>query len=208
MFAPEEELPVSVDDYLELEKHSQVRHEYLDGTLFAMTGASLKHNLIVKNLDRLISAHLGGTGCRSFVIDVKVKVEKLNSFYYPDVIVSCQRTDTDEIFLTNPVLIVEVVSPSTAAIDQREKLMAYKQIRTLKEYVIVHQSTKRVDVYRKESKFTFANRFTTGSFILNSLPIGPLTIEIDEVYKDTSWGYEPPKDPNLNVREIVGELSW
>ncbi len=207
MLAPEEKALLSVDEYLKFEQHSKLRHEYLDGRLFAMSGASLKHNLIVKNFDRAVSAHLDGTGCRSFVIDVKLKIEKLNSFYYPDVIVSCVRTDANEVFVTKPILLVEVLSPSTAAIDQREKLMAYKQIESLREYVIVHQSSKKVEVYSQESRFD-SKIISTGSFILTSMPNGPLTIELDSVYKDTVWGYESPEGPTLSVGESVGELSW
>ncbi|MCC7527111.1 MAG: Uma2 family endonuclease [Candidatus Melainabacteria bacterium] len=211
MYVPEDRSYMTVDEYLEFEAKSKVRHEYLDGQLFAMTGASLRHNLIGNNLNFVLMNHLKGGRCRSFTFDVKVRIDSLNTFYYPDILVSCTPLDGNLAFLKTPVLIVEILSPSTAAIDRREKLMAYAQIETLKEYALIHQKQKRVELLKKNLQhFDKPEVYMKDSLVLNSMAVGPLTVRIDEIYKDVDW--DEPGDPDdalgLYVRETAGELAW
>ena len=122
---------LSIQEYLQLEKTSDIRHEYIDGEVFAMAGASEEHNLItVTNVIALLRPHLRGTPCRTFASDmkVKVKVEKADIFYYPDVLVTCDTNDNERYFKTSPKLIVEVLSNSTKTIDKREKRLNYQNI--------------------------------------------------------------------------------
>ncbi|MFO1352960.1 MAG: Uma2 family endonuclease [Gammaproteobacteria bacterium] len=102
---------LSVDDYLERERDSRIRHEYVEGELFAMAGASRAHNTISLNLAAAFRAHLQGTPCRAYMADMKVRVSA-RRFYYPDVLVSCQAAleAEDEYYETKPKLIVEVFS--------------------------------------------------------------------------------------------------
>jgi Uma2 family endonuclease len=206
---PEHRQFMSVEEYLALEENSSVRHEFLDGQVFAMSGASLKHNLIASNMHALLRERLKGTKCRSFISDVKVRVESVNSFYYPDVVVSCMPTDTSATFITIPILIIEVLSPSTASIDRREKLMAYKQIQSLQEYLIIHQSQKRIDIFRKDSqgRFSAAEEINEGNLVLHSLPMDLLEVDLQKVYEDVDWG-EPSDDSSWLVKEALGELTW
>lgn len=141
----------SIEEYLAREQDSTVRHEYIDGQLFAMTGASEAHNLICGNIFASLHQHLRNTSCRCFMSDMKVKVEAANSFYYPDIMVTCEPYDAKSVFKQAPSVIIEVLSPSTEHIDRREKLMAYRQLESLKQYVLVHQTRQRVTLYRRTS---------------------------------------------------------
>lgn len=144
--------PLSPAEYLEREQQSAVKCEYVDGEIYAMSGATRRHNLIAAALVR----HAGNTAavrreCQVFGSDMKVYVETHNSFYYPDLSVCCDRTDRNELFLTRPCFIVEVASPSTASIDRREKRASYATLDSLREYVIVDQDRMRVELYRREA---------------------------------------------------------
>jgi Uma2 family endonuclease len=142
---------LTVEDYLEGERSSPVRHEYIAGQVYAMAGASQAHNTIALNLATRFRGHTRGGPCRVFMSDLKVRVEATNSFYYPDVVVSCDPTDREEYFVARPCLIVEISSPSTEAIDRREKLVAYQRIDSLREYVLIAQDEVRAHVYRRDN---------------------------------------------------------
>src|SRR5271156_6653396 len=125
---------LTVERYLEEEERAALRHEYVDGRIFAMTGATRRHNIIAGNIYSMLRSHVRGSRCRAYVSDVKVHVESTNSFYYPDVMVSCDAYDAKAVFTDHPLVIVEVLSRSTAAIDRREKVLAYRKIESLREY--------------------------------------------------------------------------
>ena len=141
---------ISLIEYLNAEDSSQIRHEYLNGQVFGMTGGSRQHNAITLNIATQLRTRLRGSGCQVFASDIKVRVETDNVFYYPDVVVTCNSQDTEKFFLTKPCLIVEVLSPSTENIDRREKLLTYKKIEDLQEYVLVSQDEIEVELYRKD----------------------------------------------------------
>src|SRR5437660_7721120 len=126
---------LSVDEYLEAEKDSPVRHEFIDGQIYAMAGASDRHNRISINLTKALDDRLTDGPCEVFMADMKVWVSE-TIFYYPDVVVACDGPGADSYYRKHPKLIIEVSSPSTERIDRSEKLLAYKQVKSLKEYVI------------------------------------------------------------------------
>jgi Uma2 family endonuclease len=142
---------LSVEKYLKFEEMSTTRHEYIGGELFAMTGATQRHNVICLNVASAFLAHLRGGPCRAYVESVKVRftVKRDEILYYPDVLVACGPQDLDEVFLTDPKLIVEVLSPSTARVDRREKALNYREIPTFEEYVLIDQRQSEVTVYRR-----------------------------------------------------------
>lgn len=144
-------LIVSVEDYLRHETDGVVRHEYIGGRIRAMAGTSERHNLISVNLVSAFHAHLRSGPCKAYMADFKVRLEinREDIFYYPDVMVACQRVGVEQYYLRYPALIVEVLSPSTEAIDRREKLLNYPQISTLDEYVLVAQDTREVTTHRR-----------------------------------------------------------
>jgi Uma2 family endonuclease len=144
---------LSENEYLAYEAHSPVRNEYIAGEIFAMTGASIRHNVIALNFASALHAHLKGTPCRALIEGVKLRLRKEQSYFYPDVMVTCenrlQELDNQQQTVEEPVVVIEITSPSTEAIDRREKLRAYRTLPSLKEYLIVSQDQAQVEIYRR-----------------------------------------------------------
>lgn len=149
MSAAEKYEIVSEADYLALEEAAAERHELVGGVMYAMAGETTKHNEIAQSLLSAIRAHARGRGCRPFFNGVKLRLPVATTFYYPDLMVTCDPRDTDERFIQHPRLIIEVLSESTQATDRREKLFAYLQISTLEEYVLVSSLAREVVVHRR-----------------------------------------------------------
>ncbi len=147
--------PISITetDYLAGEQHSDIRHEYINGYVYAMSGGSAAHSLIIGNLHAHLHQHLRQTRCCVFMSDMKLKVQLAEEtrYYYPDVQVSCESTDTasTDYFKTRPILIVEVLSKTTERVDRFEKFEAYRQIETVQEYVLIAQDMQKVEIYRR-----------------------------------------------------------
>jgi Uma2 family endonuclease len=148
------EYAMSEDDYLALEARSPERHEYVLGNVYAMTGASLRHNIIAGNVYSVLRAHLRGSPCRTFMSDAKLRVAKTKSYYYPDVMVTCdprhQSVEPGDTVVDTPRLVVEVLSERTEATDRREKLLAYRSLPSLQEYVLIAQEEARIEIHRRE----------------------------------------------------------
>jgi len=144
-------LPLSIEQYLQGELESDIRHEFYDGQVFAMAGAGEKHNIISGNLFAALRQKARGTDCRTFITDMKLFIPELNRFYYPDILLACDPEDNHEYYKQRPCLIVEVLSPSTENIDRREKLHSYQNIGSLQEYVLVSQEKMEVELYRRGS---------------------------------------------------------
>ncbi len=147
---------ISVEDYLEGEKQAEFRHEYLDGLVVAMAGASRRHNSIALNIASALNGKLQGGPCRPFMGDLKVGIERSGGFlfYYPDVVVECQSAPPeDDYYTTEPKVIVEVLSPSTERIDRVEKFWAYQTLDSLEEYVLVTQHTAALTVFRRSHRW-------------------------------------------------------
>jgi Uma2 family endonuclease len=143
------------DAYLRGERDAQQRHEYVDGRVFAMTGASRRQNIVTLNIGSCLHAHLRGRPCEAFVNDMRVHVGAARAYYYPDVVVSCDERDRqdDELAgLEYPTLVVEVHSASTEAIDRREKWVAYRQLESLQEYVLVDPTRSWIEVFRRTDR--------------------------------------------------------
>ena len=117
-----------VEDYLASERTGEIKREYVAGQVFALEGATDTHNSVALNLASRLKSGLRGGRCRVFISDMKVRIEAVDTFYYPDVVVMCDPRDTEDYFKTRPCLIIEVASPTTAVIDRREKLLAYQKL--------------------------------------------------------------------------------
>ncbi len=141
---------MSMEEYLKFEDCTPIRHEYVAGEVFAMSGGSLEHELISGNVFAAFHTHLRGGPCKSFMNNFKLhlKVNESNFFYYPDVMVAC-GPNADIRFCTNPRLIVEVLSPSTERTDRWEKASNFRQTPALEEYVLIAQRTAEVTIYRR-----------------------------------------------------------
>ena len=146
---------VSVNDYIDGEQISEIKHEFIGGTLYGMSGASREHNQIALNIASALRSHLKGKPCRVYMSDIKVRLQLAGEdvFYYPDVMVGCDPRDTNRHFLQHPTLLVEVSSESTERLDRREKRLAYQTIEALQEYLIVAQERAEVTLFRRANQW-------------------------------------------------------
>lgn len=136
--------------YLEAEKLSPIKHEYINGQMYDMAGASDAHVTIMLNLAFALKNHLQGTDCRVYASDMKARIDLLNIFYYPDLLVTCDSRDREfEYFKCYPCLIIEVLSNSTEAFDRGDKFLDYQEIDTLQEYVLVNQKRQQIECFRR-----------------------------------------------------------
>jgi Uma2 family endonuclease len=136
-------------EYLEWEEQQDIKYEYINGEVFAMTGGTIPHNDIAFNLASGLRNHLKGSKCRVNIADAKVGVSDTGPFTYPDVVVSCHPKDKKAIkFIQFPSLIVEVLSPSTEAYDRGGKFQLYRRIQTLQEYVLISADKIGLDCFR------------------------------------------------------------
>ena len=144
--------PLHLFDYLEQEDSSPIRHEFVDGSIHAMTGGTLRHNRIAANLLRLLADRFDGTPCQVFINDVKLHVEAVNSVYYPDVLVYCgSATAGSEKLVRDALLVIEVTSESSEGVDRREKRMAYRKLPGLQAYWVVDQSEPSIEVHSRDA---------------------------------------------------------
>jgi Uma2 family endonuclease len=145
---------LSPEEYLALERQSEVKHEFLDGEMFAMTGASLQHNRIVRNVGGLLYSQLRGRPCESFTGDLRLRVDATGLYTYPDIVVVYGEpqlvADAELDTLLNPTLIVEVLSPSTEAYDRGKKFAHYRTIESLAEVVLISQEQVEVERYSRQ----------------------------------------------------------
>ncbi len=149
MTQPAALLHIGLDDYLQGELASDIRHEYVAGQVFAMAGAGEVHNRISRNIAFHLRAATRGTPCGVFISDMKVRVAAHEAFYYPDVLWTCDPHDRESLYKSSPCLIAEVLSPSTEIIDRREKLIAYRTLPSLRDYLLVAQDSRRVERFRR-----------------------------------------------------------
>jgi Uma2 family endonuclease len=143
---------LSPEEYLALERRAEFKSEYLDGVVYAMAGASTRHNLIVANIIITLGGQLKGRPCRVYPSDLKVRVPSSKRFFYPDVSVVCgddEFADDAKDIILNPTLIVEVSSESTAAFDRGKKFLSCQQIGSLQEYLLVSQDEILVEGYAR-----------------------------------------------------------
>lgn len=147
----EEPLFMTWDEYLAFEEQSPYRHEYVNGTVYAMGGGSLAHNRIAQELVVAFRSHLRGGPCEPFFLEAKLEIRtgRDNIMYYPDAVVSCRPEDRTDQIVRNPRLVVEILSKSTQHIDRREKAMTYQRVEAIEEYVLIAQNQPRVIVHRR-----------------------------------------------------------
>lgn len=173
---------MTIEEYLELEEGFTIKHEYVAGEIYALAGASGRHNRIANNVSSLLWLAARGSGCRVYQSDMKVRAAE-DLCYYPDVVVSCAPEPEDPYYVEEyPCLIVEVVSTSTESTDRREKLAAYKRMPGLKSYLIVAQERRWVERHFRDGDGVW-NRadLVEGSFPVPCPPGARLWL--DEIYE-------------------------
>ncbi|MFP4008428.1 MAG: Uma2 family endonuclease [Spirulinaceae cyanobacterium] len=192
MVAQFQELPsMTVEEYLEWEAKQELRYEYIDGEIIAMTGGTLPHNKIALNFYTALRPHLKAKGCEAYVSDVQVKDVRNQRYFYPDLVITCHEADLNaRNFIEYPRVIVEVLSPSTAAYDRGQKFSYYRQLSSLTEYVLIDSEAQRVEVYRRaEGKMWAYFPYERGDTItLDSIEF---ECDIANLYEGVNWEENP-----------------
>ena len=188
MVALKDNLPrFTPEEYFEWEEQQLEKHEYMDGEVYAMTGGTQNHSDIAGNFLILLKSHLRGSGCKAFNSDLRIKIFESNKYVYPDLSVTCDNRDkTTPQYITYPCLIVEVLSPSTAAYDRGDKFRMYRQNPSLIDYVLVDASKMAIDLYRKDEagNWYIINYEAGDSIELKSIN---LTVPIEQVYEEIEF---------------------
>lgn len=176
----------SIDEYVALEAYSNVKHEFVDGQIYAMGGGSPEHGLYAANVIRILGTQLDGRPCRVQTSDVRIRAVATGIVTYPDVSVVCGHAKLDREdrhSVTNPVLLVEVLSPSTAEYDRGEKLSHYQRIPALREVVFVAHEGRRIEVVRRAADGSWSRHEAGTGQQLTLESIG-CVLAVDDVYRD------------------------
>ena len=137
-------------EFLAWDATQTIKHEFVQGEVFAMAGGEDRNNSVALNLVVALRQHLRGSPCRVYASDVKLRVEAADSYFYPDLMVTCSAADAaDRLIKREPVLVVEVLSPSTAAYDRGDKFADYRMLPSLREYLLIDVASQRCDLFRK-----------------------------------------------------------
>jgi len=177
---------VTPEEYLERERKAECKSEYYNGGIFAMSGVSRKHDGIAMMLQFLIAGHLRGKSCRPYSAEVRVLAQPSGLYTYPDLSVVCgkpQYADSDVDTLINPILLVEVLSPSTEVYDRGQKAKLYRAIPSLQELLLVSQETYEVELYRRQPDGSWSIVSVTGLDASMELASIGYTLHLRELYE-------------------------
>ena len=179
----------TIEEYLELENASLEKHEYYQGEIFAMAGAKLQHNMITDNLLEHLKSKLRGKSCRPFGSNLRIYIEKNSLFTYPDLSIVCKPVlsrNNDEMNVLNPIVIVEVLSPSTKSYDRGDKFKLYRDIPTLKEYILIDSAIVNVESFyineHGQLELTEYKKLSDMLFIRSV----NILVELRDIYEDTN----------------------
>jgi Uma2 family endonuclease len=178
---------LTIEEYLEYEKTSGEKHEYYQGEIFAMAGAKIAHNRIVVRLTGLLSQQLRGKPCEPFNSDQRIHIPENTLFTYPDISIVCGEVKTlnnDDYNVLNPSIIIEVLSPGTKNYDRGEKFQLYRDITTLKEYILVDSQFIRVEAFRINTHGHWElEEYKTIKAVLQ-IPTIDVSLPLNEIYAD------------------------
>lgn len=183
---------ITEQDYLEREVQAEIRHEYVDGMVYAMAGTSRRHNRIAFNIAFRMRLALGEKPCDVYLSDVKVRAQRAKVYYYPDVVVGCQQqAELDEYYLDHPCLIVEVTSESTEWKDYAEKLIAYQKLEAVQAYLIVAQDYPQVTLYYRDVETGWEVARFDGLDQSITLPCVSMALSMADIYEGVHWEASP-----------------
>ena len=180
---------VSPEDYLVMERASQEKHEYFKGEVFAMSGASNEHNFIAYNLNRIIAPCVYGKGCKFFGSDFRIHIPANTLYTYPDFTIVCGDNLSSLLYTDNlaaPSVIIEILSKSTADYDKGRKFSLYREITSLKEYILIDSTKISVEIFLKQDdgKWLLSEfKQLSDSFVISTIG---LTLLLKDVYEDVS----------------------
>jgi len=189
--------PLPEAEYLELESASPVKHEYVAGEIYAMSGVTTRHNLVAGNIYTHLRAAARKGPCRVYVSDVKLRVT--DAYYYPDVMVECTPGASPSLFIEMPCLLVEVTSPTTALVDRREKLVAYRRIPSLQAYLLVEQDRRHVTRHGRDTNGEWGFTVITERGLVG-VPSPQCELSLDVIYEDVTM-------PPIGVAEQAEALT-
>ena len=171
----------SPEEYLATEEDRDIRHEFLNGEVYAMAGTTVDHHRIAGNIFGALHSHLHGKTCEAFMNDMKAHIELAHGewFYYPDVMVNCDPSGQKKLYCDTPAVIVEVLSPGTKRIDQQEKLLACQAIPALHTYVVVAQNRREVAVFRRAAGWAKETPPADGALVIPELEF---SLPLDAIY--------------------------
>lgn len=188
------------EEYLAIDRASELKHEYIGGEILAMSGASLNHGVIIGNIVGELRTLLRGKSCRIVPNDLRVYSPDTSGYMYPDVVLVCgvpQLTDAKQDTLTNPTLIIEVLSPSTERYDRGAKFTRYQQIPTLKEYVLVSQEHATIEVFTHQKGNMWLYAVYTGMEAEITLSSVNGSLAASEIYLNVEFPPPAEEEPSL-----------
>lgn len=184
---------MSPEEYLALERTSPIKHEYIDGEIFAMAESSDVHAALVRNVVFVLFSQLRGSGCQVYPQDVKAKIAQRRRYYYPDVMVTCDDRDQDDRYVKQHYeFIVEVLSESTEAFDRGRKFEDYRRSEALEEYVLVSQDRMNVEVYRRQAAGRWELQAYQSGEVVEWVSVG-VSCAIADLYEDVALVPEDPE---------------
>ena len=195
-------------DYLALERQAETKSEYYAGEVFAMAGASRKHNTIVTNLAYLLVGQLKGRSCEVYNSDMRVKVSATGLYTYPDLVVVCGKPrfdDDQEDTLLNPRVIIELLSKSTEAYDRSEKFAQYRALQSMTDYLLIAQDIARLEHYARQPDGSLRFLDSTGLDAVAVVDSIQCQLSLADVYDKVDLA-EPPRTPRLVVIKEQAEM--
>lgn len=142
---------LTAGEYLDWEARQTDKYEFVAGEVFALVGVTRKHATVAGNLFNLLYTHLGDGPCRAYLSDMKLRIEAADAFFYPDVFVTCDPRDhRADTFMSSAVLVIEVLSPSTAAYDRGERFASYRKLDGLREFLLIDPDRKQMECFRRD----------------------------------------------------------
>ena len=169
---------ISEQAYLENETLSEMKHEYIDGNVYAMAGASKNHQRIVANLGRHLGNYLNDSFCDVFFSDIKVRIDEGKQYFYPDLMVVCESDNKNAYYTESPRLIVEVMSNATRKFDRTLKRQLYQTLPSLEEYVLIEQDFIEIEVCRKPENWRSTSYYLNDTVYFQSLDFSLPVIDI------------------------------
>jgi Uma2 family endonuclease len=193
-------LKLSPEEYLEWEEKSEIRHEYIDGEVYAMAGSSDDHAAIVRNVIMTVGPHFRGSGCSLYPQDIKAQVKGRSRLYYPDLMVTCDDRDKlDRYVKRHYKVIIEVLSDSTEGFDRGEKFADYRRSESLEEYVLVAQNRMSVEVYRRKAAGRWELQAYDRGSRVELVSVG-VEFAIEDLYEDVNL---PPEEADEMTDEMA-----
>jgi Uma2 family endonuclease len=187
---PENPAPMTEAEYLALEASSEYKHEYSQGSVYAMTGGSIRHGVITVNIGTQLNNQLANRDCTVTSSDVRIYIARKQAYRYPDVMVFCgdpayvrERIDT----ISNPVVLIEVLSPSTALVDRNDKLLEYTRVESLQAYLLVSQHEPRIERYMRHESGEWLYTIASGLDSEIALPAIGCTLALSKVYQKVTF---------------------